>query len=196
MSLPPPILGADPLRPPPAVPPAEDDPILNYAAPPPAAEAPGLPIGPAEVSAALVAIADVLAAIRGPHWHVEPAETEVLAAPLARQLSTADSPAAAWWARHTDAVLIAGGAAMIVVPRLWIEYQVLRLRREELRNETARLNAEVPIYGTPGYSPDADYGPAASGSGPGVPLSGQQQGPGTRPTDPQALAASLGRVIG
>ena len=207
MTLPPPFLGTEPLGPTPTLGPdgsssrarAGEDPIASVYDRPPAplpGEAPGLPIGPDEVSAFLVGVSDVLAQLRGPHWHVEPDELGILAPPLARQLAQPDSALAAWLAAHADGVLIAFGAAAVVIPRAIVEYQVIRWRRQQAERGEATLTSEVPIYGVPDYgaaavAPGGDR-PAAESPGPGVPSGIEAGSAAARPSDPERLAATLG----
>jgi len=166
--LPPPLLGARPLG---ALPvpdsPVGDDPILGaYDQPrPAAAEAPGLPIGPDEVAAFLVGLGDLLARVRGPHWHIEPDETAMVAPAIARQLSKDDNALGAWIVAHGDALVITLGAALIVTPRAMTEYQVIRFRRRQLEAELEAAK-EQERYG--GLARAAGR-PSDDGAGAGLP---------------------------
>jgi len=208
VTFPPPFLATEPLGPTPTLAPDGsraghgEDPIASVYDRPPAgtpSEAPGLPIGPDEVSAFLVGVSDVLAQLRGPHWHVEPDELGILAPPLARQLAQPDSALAAWLAAHADGVLIAFGAAAVVIPRAIVEYQVIRWRRQQAERGEATLTSEVPIYGVPDYgagiAPGGDRA-AADGTGPGLPSGIEAGSAAARPSDPERLAASLGGLAG
>jgi hypothetical protein len=203
--LPPPFLGTEPLGPTPTAgpdgdhnAPSADDPILSSYDRPAAApsDAPGLPIGPDEVTAFLVGLGEGLAQLRGPHWQIEPDECAILAPPLARQLAKPDGALAAWLATHADAVLIAFGAGAIVIPRAITEYQVISWRREQAK----RQEQEAPGYGFTEYTaPDlaggGDY-PAPDGTGPSLPSGIEAGAAAARPSDPARLAATLRAITG
>lgn len=200
MSLPPPVVSADALGPAMETPPPAFDPIAGYGQRPEASgEQAGLPIGPDEVTAGLVAVGDILAQLRGEHWRIEPGETALIAPPLARQLSKPDSAFAAWLAAHTDAALITVGAITITVPRLMIEYRVLRARRAAAELERQSLSQQqVPLYG---YEPGPEYAGGADRSAygdarPGVPATGDGEAAVARPTDPGRLADAVASIIG
>lgn len=205
MTLPRPHLATDPLRPP-----GVDaggngttgDPLLDAYGPEPepGGENAGIPVGPEEVTAGLVGIFGFLAMVRGPHWSVEPEETALVAPPLARELSKPDTTMAAWLATHGDHFLIVLGLGAIVIPRAWWEVQVLRARRDQMRAAAESPSYyEAPSYG-PEYRPlhpqPAGADAAAPGPipGPGVPPPGEGAGP--LPSDPDAVAASVGGILG
>jgi hypothetical protein len=198
----PPPLGGDQLDVPSAAPPPDDDPILGAYGPrpEPPADAPGVAIGPDEVTGFLVGCGDALAALRGDHWRIEPGETALMAPAISRQLSTPGNPLAEWIAAHADAFLILVGAGIIVAPRLIIEYQVIRYRREMARLYRDQQEAGVPIYEhrepepVPGRGAAAE--PPGGGAGGGVRPGGNEERAFGVPTDPGALAAAtavLGR---
>lgn len=213
-TLPPPFLGADPLRPPPAADTLAGDPILDGYGPrdaTPDGEAAGLPVGPAEVTAGLVAVFDALAALRGPHWAAEPDEFAMAAPPLARYLNQPDTTIAAWLASHGDQLLIVAGLGFVIVPRAAIEWRVMRARRQALELEQTAALYEEPTDGAYPYraftpQPGAAGGPYPGGAvdgappgdaGGGVRDSGEGGGPAMGyPSDPRAVAAAIGAIIG
>ena len=212
MTLPPPILGADPLRPPNAEQLAGDPILEGYGAPAPgddAGEAAGIPVGPAEVTAVLVGLFDGLATIRGPHWHAEPQEFAMAAPRLALYLSQPDTSVAAWLAAHGDQLLIVVGLGAVVVPRAMIEYQVIRRRRDELRRELEaaaiaqqehaggyRPLTPQPHAGAGAYAGGAADDAPPGGAGGDLSAAGWQEPAMGRETDPGSLAASVGGILG
>lgn len=202
--LPPPFLSTEPLGPTPTVGPGDEaspsggDPILSAYDRPAGtpSDAPGLPIGPDEVTAFLVGVSDVLAQLRGAHWHVEPDECGILAPPLARQLAKPDSTMAAWLAAHADGVLIAFGAASITIPRAIIEYQVIRYRRQQAERGEATLQSEVPSYGSPDYGAPGSQGggdwPSPESLESDISAAVETGRAAARPTDSGRLSAALG----
>ena len=193
LKLPPPLFLTEPLGPPPAGPAAglggAPGDGLEPPLEPPLEEQPTLGIGPDEVTGLIVTVGDILGKVRGPHWRVEPDECELVSPPLARQLNRtdADSPLARWVLQHSDALLIAVGAAAIVVPRAAIEYRVIQYRREQ----AARAEQE----GRDGYQ-----GEASGDAGAGLPRErtgdgrGARATVGPRETDPVALAAAAAAI--
>lgn len=205
MSLPPPILAADPLRPPPEHPGADPaaDPILSgYGArdTEPAGEAAGLPVGPEEVTAVLVGLFDGLAQLRGPHWHAEPEEFAMAAPPIARELNKPDTTLAAWLAKHGDALLIVLGLGAVVVPRAYIEWRVMQLRRELARQQAAGEPPGGYAEPQPLYPDAGPYGPPAPppprGAGSDLREPGAVEAAPAIPTDPGRLAASVSSILG
>lgn len=206
-SLPPPILGADPLRPPPADALADDPILAGYGADAgdePAGEAAGIPVGPAEVTAVLVGVFDGLAQLRGPHWHAEPDEFAMAAPPIARYLSQPDTTVAAWLATHGDALLIVLGMGAVVVPRAFIEYRIIRERaaERELAQQQEPTDGYRPLHpqayaGAGSDAARAADEPPGGGAGPGLsPARGREGHADGIPSDPRALAASVAGILG
>jgi hypothetical protein len=202
-----PHLGADPLKPPGAAATAGNgmtgDPLLDaaYAKAEPAGEAAGIPVGPEEVTAGLVGIFAAIAWMRGPHWAVEPDECALVAPPLARELSKPDTTLAAWLAKHGDAALIVLGLGVLIVPRAYVEVQVLKARRDQLRagpryEETDATTAYPgwDAYAAAGYGPGAAAAPPPPLPEPGLSAAGE--GAGAVPSDPRAVASSVAAIIG
>lgn len=192
--LPPPVLGAGQLgeAPDPGQP-IGADPILGAyedTGQPAPEEAPGLPIGPDEVTAFIVAIGDVLARVRGPHWAIEPDETALAAPAIARQLAKPDNAASAWLMEHGDALLIVVGLGVIIVPRAIVEYQVIQYRRRQL--ELAGQQQEA--HG--GSEHRAAVGEDEAGAGPGISGAGAPRHAGNGQSRSEGDTATLRALTG
>jgi hypothetical protein len=195
-------MGADPLERPRSAPPPPpeyaDDPIAGYGPAPPS-DAPGLPIGPDEVAAALSGLGDGLAILtHHEHWRIEPAEVALPSAAIARQLAKPDTALAAWLAAHADALLIVVGLGVVIVPRALIEWQWISYEREQRRMARAQQQHEVPTgydY-EPEPAPEPGSGATTSGARGGVSPARAEGAAAGIPTDSDRLAAAVASVIG